>query len=303
MEKILNTEFQILKIPWNYWKCRNERRKGSDCWCCQIVELQETLAFTSLFDWYLTDVTEAGGRVYGIHPRSRLLIVWGLKPAQSFLLHPTLYPAHIWSWKTNRAFIYFPLHKCRKYLHFQGKYLCIFKVDSKTNWIHKLKQIYLPAGQCLSEALKLCFTDKNRLNVLTLMKEFHLILSSCFWWNLCSSLPLPFISSNGDSALAKTQQGARRKWFRNCNLCFSCFWRTVDGWAASICRVPFAFEHNTVAWLVHSVSHVWSIIFHLGMANLAFFSHCKGASTKDCHGTTAKETHYLKTMWHPQFHD
>lgn len=204
MEKILNTEFQILKIPWNYWKCRNERRKGSDCWWCQIVELQETLAFISLFDWYLTDVTEAGGRVYGIHPRSRLLIVWGLKPAQSFLLHPTLYPAHIWSWKTNRAFIYFPLDKCRKYLHFQGKYLCIFKVDSKTNWIHKLKQIYLPAGQWLSEALKLCFTDKNRLHVLTLMRvsfdsvilflmEFMLLPASSIhfikWWFCISKNP------------------------------------------------------------------------------------------------------------------
>lgn len=147
------------------------KKKGN--WLLVVSNCRTTrnLSIHILFDWYLTDVTEAGGRVYGIHPRSWLLIAWGLKPAQAFLLHPTLYPAHIWSWKTNRAFIYFPLHKCRKYLHFQGKYLCIFKVDSKTNWIHKLKQIYLPAGQCLSEALKLCFTHKNRLNVLTLMKE------------------------------------------------------------------------------------------------------------------------------------
>ena len=70
----------------------------------------------------------------------------------------------------------------------------------------------------------------------------------------------------------------------------------MDGWAVSICRVPFAFEYKAVDWLVHGVSHVWSIIFHLGMANLAFFFHCQGASTKDCHGTTTKETRYLKTV-------
>ena len=171
MKNVLNTEFQILKIPWNLLEMQKWKKKGK--WLLEVSNCRTTRNLSNhLTSWLISYRCHWGwGRVYVIHPRSCLLIVWGLKPAQSFLLHPTLYPAHIWSWKTNRAFIYFPLHKCRKYLHFQGKYLCIFKVDSKTNWIHKLKQIYLPAGQCLSEALKLCFTHKNRLNVLTLMKE------------------------------------------------------------------------------------------------------------------------------------
>ena len=143
-------------------------------------------------------------------PKSQLLIVWAPSQPSSFLLHPTLYPAHIWSCKTNRAFIYFSLHKCRKYLHLQGKYLCIFKVDSKTNWIYKLKQIYMSSGQCLSEALVVLYTWKQAKRFKSEEVRFHWILSSCFWRNLCSSLPFPFISSNDDTTSAKTHHNGTR---------------------------------------------------------------------------------------------
>lgn len=123
----------------------------------------------------------------------------------SFLLHPTSGHAK----QTELSFI-FSLHKCRKYVHFQGKYLRIFKVDSKTNWIHKLKQIYLPAGQCLSEDLVVLYTWKEAKSFNSDEREFYLFLLSCFWGNLHSFLPLPFISSKSDATLAKNQHSKTR---------------------------------------------------------------------------------------------
>lgn len=83
-------------------------------------------------------------------------------------------------------------------------------------------------------------------------------------------------------------------------LCFSCFWRKRDGWSVSICRIPSAFEHRIADLFTHSVTQIWSNIFHLGVATLAFFFHFKGARTKACHGPTTKEVRYLTTIWHPQ---
>lgn len=49
-----------------------------------------------------------------------------------------------------QSFHLFFLHKGRKYVHFQGKYLYTVKVDPKAHWIHRLKQTRcLPASAFL----------------------------------------------------------------------------------------------------------------------------------------------------------
>lgn len=230
---------------------------------------------------------------------------WGLMPTHFFFS-----PSHIVSrprltMQNKQSCGLFVLYKCRKYPHFQWKYLCIFKVDSKIHWIYKLKQIYLPAGQCLSEAPVLLYTWKQaqRFNSdesfiwfcdlafegIDVLPFFHVHLIK--WWYCISKIPAQQkqVQSRSDSTAFK--------------LYVSFFERKAGGWAVSIFRVPFAFQHRTVDLLVQSVSSDLEHHFSFKNSQPSLLSPFYEAITKACHGAITKEAHYLKTMWHSQLYN